>query len=70
MALEKVGLGAIVTSDTKQYVDAMGRARDANGRFVAGAGKVPPPLGRIGAAATRVAAKLRGMAQGLHAAVE
>jgi len=65
MALEKVGLGAIVTSDTKQYVDAMGRARDANGRFVAGAGKVPPPLGRIGAAATRVAAKLRGMAQGV-----
>ncbi len=63
--LAKIGLGAVVTSDTKQYVGGMNRGRDANGRFVASANKVPPPLGRIGAAATRVSARLRGMAQGV-----
>ena len=63
--LEKVGIGAVVTADTKQYVDSMGRARDANRRFVKGAGAVPPPLGKIGLTATRVTAKMRAMTQGV-----
>ncbi len=64
MALERVGLGAIVTADTKPMVNSMGKARDEMGRFVAGANKVPPPLGRIGLAVSRLATKIKGMGVG------
>lgn len=62
MALERVGLGAIVTADTRPMVKAMAQGRDSMGRFVAQSNKVPPPLNRIGMAATRLAAKVKMMA--------
>lgn len=67
MAFERIGIGAVLSVDEGVYVDGMGRARDANGRFIASAKAVPGPVGRIGQAIGRLAAKVRGSAARISA---
>jgi TP901 family phage tail tape measure protein len=71
VALERVGLGAILTADPKPMVAGTGRARNALGQFVSTADQVPPHLNKVQAAMWRVgnSAKAMGMsvATGLRA---
>jgi len=53
MALERIGLGATLTADSTQMVNAMGKARDEFGRFVTAGNRVPPTLNNIGMASQR-----------------
>lgn len=47
MALERFGIGATITADERQFVNAVGRARDSLGRFVTTTQAAPTTLGRL-----------------------
>jgi TP901 family phage tail tape measure protein len=65
MALERIGLGGVLTFDATQAIRAMGMARDALGRFVSQSNQVPPVMSRVGQAVARVGQQLRTMAGGV-----
>ena len=67
MSFERIGIGAFLTVDEKQYVDGMGRARDANGRFVASVKQTPGPIGAMGRAITFMATKVKSSFAGIRA---
>jgi len=58
MALERVGLGGVLTFDSAQAVRASGQARDAFSRFTRQAQPVPPLMGRIGQSVQRAAQQM------------
>jgi len=47
MALERYGLGATLTADDKQFVQASNRARNALGQFIQTADRTPPAMQRM-----------------------
>ena len=59
MALEKYGLGATITADSSVYVDDMGKARDATGRFVKMANTVPGAMSKMQSSTTRAAMTMK-----------
>lgn len=61
MALERYGLGAIITADSKAFVDETGRARNSLGQFISTANQVPSAVSRMSIAITRAS---RTMAAG------
>lgn len=69
MALERIGLGGVLTFDNRQAVQATGGARDALGRFVKGAEKVPPVMKIMGVsvaqAFNRIAAGTKKIGTGI-----
>ena len=44
MALERIGLGGLLTLDNKQFVQASGAARNELGQFIRTANQAPPAL--------------------------
>jgi TP901 family phage tail tape measure protein len=61
MALERIGLGAILTTNSKPMVSGVNQARDAFGRFTTGTNKVPPTLNRVAFAFMRVSTAAAAM---------
>jgi len=61
MALERIGLGAVFTTNSKPMVSGVRQARNAYSRFVNTANTVPPSLARVAAAMSAVAARARAM---------
>ena len=59
MALERVGLGGVLTFDSAQAVRAAGQARDAYGRFVRTAQPMPSLFGRISQSLSRANQRMR-----------
>jgi TP901 family phage tail tape measure protein len=58
MALERFGLGAVITADDRQFVSANNRARDSLGKFIKTADSAPASFGRMTGAITRATAAL------------
>lgn len=65
MALERIGLGGILTFDSTQAVRGMGAARDALGRFVAQGNTVPGVLTRASASVQRLGQQMATLARGV-----
>jgi TP901 family phage tail tape measure protein len=65
MAFEKIGLGAVLTTDSRSAIKDMGAARNEMGQLVNASNRVPPPLRRIGQTATRTSAKIKAMGAGI-----
>ncbi len=63
MPFPRIGLGGVLTLDDKPFVQASGRARDEMGRFIAGANRIPPVMGRVGLSVGRAGQQ---MAQGIQ----
>ncbi len=64
MALERYGLGALITADDKPFVAATDRARDSLGRFVSTANGAPSVMSRMSASLSQAAATMKqGAAQ-------
>jgi TP901 family phage tail tape measure protein len=59
MALEKIGLGAIVTVDTRQAQNSLRQAGKEMETFRRTSERIPPPLARIGASITRLSAQVK-----------
>lgn len=65
MALERIGLGAVVTADTKPFVQGTDRARDSLGRFISQTNKVPPPLLSVSGIMSRITSQFKTMSAGI-----
>lgn len=65
MALERIGLGAVMTFDGSQAARAMKAPRDATGRFLKTAQRVPPAMSRFGMAVKRAFTKAKEAARKL-----
>lgn len=64
MALERYGLGAIISADEKPFVTATDRARDSLGRFVATANQAPSAMSKMASSVNMaVATMMRGASQ-------
>jgi TP901 family phage tail tape measure protein len=64
MALERYGLGAVITADDKPFVSATDRARDSLGRFISTANGAPATMSRMAASVNQATAAMRqGAAQ-------
>lgn len=55
MALERYGLGAIITADEKPFVASTDRARDSLGRFILTASRAPAVVSSMNASISRAA---------------
>lgn len=64
MALERYGLGALITADSKPFVSETGRAHNSLGQFVKTANQAPAAMSRMGASVSRASQIMRqGAAQ-------
>jgi TP901 family phage tail tape measure protein len=70
MALEKIGLGGVISVDTSKAVEPVKKARDEFGRFVSQTDKVPTSLGRIGMSITSLKSKIKTMGSNLASGVQ
>jgi len=70
MALERIGLGAVLSADSKQFVKGTDRARDSLGRFQKQSTTLPPGLNKLAMAAQRTGRimreSFRGVSTGLR----
>lgn len=65
MALEKIGLGSVLTTDAKPMIGSVNRASSAYNHFVSSTDRVPSSLARVARAATSVTARMRTMTAGI-----
>jgi TP901 family phage tail tape measure protein len=65
MALERIGLGGVLTFDSSQANRSMGRARDHLGRFVSQARRAPSIFGRVGQAIQAMGRKFADVSRAL-----
>lgn len=68
MALERMGLGAVVTMDNRQAVKAMGQTRDAMGRFVTGTDQAAMKTNKLSGALNKLVMKAKAAGTQLRAA--
>jgi len=59
VALERYGLGAIITADSKPFVSETGKARNSLTQFVKTANQAPAAVSRMGAAVSRASMVMR-----------
>lgn len=65
MALERMGLGGVLTFEERQAVQAMGKARDAYGRFTRSTDQLKSKTGRLGATISTQMRKIGRSVKGL-----
>ena len=53
MALERIGIGGVLTFNQGQFVKGTNEARDSLGRFIKTSNQVPPTMQKMGASVTR-----------------
>lgn len=58
MAMERIGLGGVLTFDSSQAVQATDQASSALGRFTRTSEQVPPAMGRLGLSVTQAFNKI------------
>lgn len=63
-AMQKLGLGAMLSLSGRGYIDEMGRARDATGKFVQTVDLLPPGLKQVAQASMMLNASLKRMSRG------
>ena len=63
MALERIGLGGLLTLDNKQFVQASGAARNELGQFIRTANQAPAAMNKMAASMTQAAQKMKSGAQ-------
>lgn len=62
--MQKLGLGAMLSLSGRGYIDEMGRARDATGKFVKTVDLLPPGLKQVAQASMMLNASLKRMSRG------
>jgi TP901 family phage tail tape measure protein len=65
MAFEKIGLGSIFSTDTRQMVSSVDRARESYSRFVNITNTVPNSMSKISQSSSQLTAKMKAMALGV-----
>lgn len=70
MALERIGIGGVLTFNQGQFVQGTGEARNALDQFVKQADKVPPVMARLGTGVANAYKQLRSGANQLGAGIK